>query len=309
MQRLSRRATVAIVSLLACGSTPSPAQQPKASVQVQASTVPAMTPEAEAFQKELEARTPQFEAERREMFRREAIDRKSYVRPAPPGFKPKRAGRKIKMALFLENKVFRVLRDDEHWLDRGPLRYRVEIQNVGRETIFWTERHSFIKTGYLGGGKFTFYAITPRGKQIELEWRLRNPLASDVGSEPFPIPGFDRLPDAEKGKAAKAYVDELNAQLELSVHLHPGETLVSRHFLEPEPFMYFYTNYKFAPPGVYGIKVVFRDPPPEPPSSDEIRHWIKRGFSREEQMKEHQRSVTESFGRVESNVVKIKVAP
>ncbi|MBI4679228.1 MAG: hypothetical protein HY748_16760 [Elusimicrobia bacterium] len=267
-----------------------------------------MTPEAEAFQKELEARTPEFEAKHQEMLRREVIDRKNYVRPAPSGFKPKRVGRKIKMTLFLENKVFRVLREDEHWLNRGPLRYRVEIQNVGRETIFWIENHSFIKTGYLGG-KFAFYAITPKGRQVELEWRLRNPLVSDVGSEPIPIPGFDRLPEAEKGKAAKAYVDELNAQLKLALDLHPGETLVSRHFLKPEPFMPFLTDYEFTPPGVYGIKVVFNDPPPKPPDEDEIQHWIKRGFSREEQLKEHQRSVVESFGRVESNIVKIQVVP
>lgn len=223
--------------------------------------------------------------------------RRDYVRPAPRGFKPEDAKRKIKVILVSGRAMMRI---------GERFSYRLEIQNVGREPIQFYEPHSDFLVGHHQFGKYKFIAILPNGTKKLL------PMATghDLGDSEVHFPGEERMTTAEKDAAARQMELEGRHDWELDIILQPGEALVSK--ARGGAFGAFNelpTSFKFKIPGTYRIKAAYDDPPPEPPAEEKIQRLIKKDVSRENQMRFYRERVDRSFGRVESETVSIEVIP
>lgn len=244
---------------------------------------------------ELDRRQPETDA-------REARDRRDYIRPSPPGFKPENAARKITLALFAEKEI---LRKGE------PFRYRAELQNVGREEISFYQKISFFKTGgiesYNSDG-FRLYAIRPGQKEMT---RLRVKEERELpGGTEIRLPGWEGMNDAQKHEAVKRHIDDINYGYELRATLKPGETLVSKPKDQPKgSYLIFHGDYKYWKHGTYRIKLVYVDSPPAPLTEEKILKGIKRGNRREIQVRVHEEMMRDSLGVIESNIVTIEVVP
>ncbi|MBI4679420.1 MAG: hypothetical protein HY748_17735 [Elusimicrobia bacterium] len=249
--------------------------------------------------------------------RREAEDRAEFVRPAPKGFGPE-GRRKIRLTLIPKKAMMKT--GETFW-------YRLELQNVGREPILFDERSSFWKVGN-GLGKCRF-RITPPGGKEQL-----GRLLEDL-DEPFRktiVLPEHLATDEEKQRYARDLVErqgwENSRRYHLYVNLQPGETLVTRAWRfgtederlarimagdDPHPpisgdFRELpLEEITFDQPGTYRIKVVYKDPPPKPPTEAEIQRKIKLGLDREYQMRSYQEWASEFLGIVESNTVLVEV--
>lgn len=111
-----------------------------------------------------EARTAMhaLDAEMDAAKRLEAINQQTMVRPAPADFKPSEREREIRLSISLEK---RTIRPGE------PLRYHLELTNVGRSTITYLEgRPSIFKYGSLSNSDtIAFYVMEPDGQKLKLE--------------------------------------------------------------------------------------------------------------------------------------------
>jgi hypothetical protein len=229
--------------------------------------------------------------------RQEAKDRKELVLPPEPGWKPEDVRRKLKIKLVPE-KVF--IRKGEKF------RYRLEIQNVGRETIYINEfPASFIKTGRLNVALgFEFYVTPPGGKEEHM--------FGDYGS--IDMLGYDEIKfpahftEADKEAAVERMNLESKAASQLSLALNPGETLTSRSDRSrSDRFAELGTWYEFDKLGTYKIRAVYGDEPSHPLTEKHIAAMIKRGVPRDHQLKSYREMVRDSLGRVQSNVVTLEV--
>lgn len=145
------------------------------------------------------------------------------VRPAPKGFKPVE-GRKVELKLIPEREY--VSRGRSFW-------YRLEMQNMGRQTLLWDEKDSFFEDGYLRDANVRFLVTQPDGRVV----RMLPPL-DDYGAD-------------RDGTGIR-------------VRLKSGETLVSRPWAYQGdgagqvwgPFRELASRYNFTFLGRYKIKAV-----------------------------------------------------
>lgn len=109
-------------------------------------------------------------------------------------------------------------------------RYRLELQNTGTLDVVFYENPSFVKTG-LHSGENSYEAVLtlPSGQETVL---------------PPPILAFGLPSHLGRQDAAST---------ELSLRLHPGESLVTRG-AAPDGFRDLATAYEFDRPGAYGIR-------------------------------------------------------
>ena len=221
--------------------------------------------------------------------------RREYIRPTPRGFKPLNVKRKLKLTLTPERDI----------IHRGErFSYRLEMQNVGREPIGFAESPSPFLTGQ-SLRPYLFILTPPNGKK-EL---MYNTYGSEVGGSDIYVPGGEHMTDAESNAALRKMEREERHRGQLRVDLQPGETLVSKSRGGAfGSFRELHTIVEFDAPGTYRIKLVYSNPPPDPPDEAEIQRRIKRSIDRESQMKAYRENVEKALGRVESNEVSIEVA-
>jgi predicted small lipoprotein YifL len=307
-------AAFAALSLAACGKK-EPTPSPKSAV---AAT------QGEVFNKWFNSLPPKAQVAWREGGRlvplreaQSAKDRKELVRPAPPGFKPENLARKIKLTLVPQKTMLRV--GDHFW-------YRLELQNVAKEPISWRESRSFFKSGAMYANfQFDFHVTPPGGNETQM-----------LGPHPLPHRMTDiKFPagwtDQQKTEAIRGLNDRQRIEDDIGLTLAPGEILVTRPWRNvdinhnllrdmwirgepdphsvPGPFRELPSRYWFSKPGTYRIKVIFDDESVPAPKEQEIQELMKEGVSRESQLKYYKGVAQDSFGRVESNTVKIEVVP
>ena len=230
--------------------------------------------------------------------KQEEKDRLELVTPPPPGWRPEKVARKIKLTLVAEKTMIR----------RGEkFCYRLEIQNVGRDPVRLIEMpESFIKSGLLGASQgFEFYVIPPGGKEKKL-WLYSRPSQGLLQYKEYKFP--ESWSEAQKSAAVEKLNQELRAKSELSLMLQPGETLRTRTDSGlPNGFRELGTDFEFNRPGTYVVKAVHADLTPKPPSEKSLEAGVKRGHTRAEQLKGYALWKERSLGRAESNAVELEV--
>jgi len=206
-------------------------------------------------------------------------DRAKLVTPAPKDFRPKARGRKIRMTLTLRKAETVV---------SGKLFYRLDVQNIGSETIYWSEE--FFKNGWKAPGMQWSRILTePSGKVLKI------------------LPAYR----GHYGRLLK------EIPRELFIKVLPGETVSPVAWtssdddlaVAEEGFRELDTRYEFETTGRYKLQFVYEDPALLFPSEDLIGRMIAGGLTREEITSSFERSRAESLGRVESNIVSFQVRP
>lgn len=177
----------------------------------------------------------------------EAEDRKELVRPAPDFWRPESRGRALKLTLFLEKTTLRA---------GEPLRYRLEVQNIGEKEIFLHEDPSFIKTGRLLGAKYLPLLTTPDG----VESRLSPPLHL-FGHAPLKPAQeeYTAMTAAELTAALKREESRDWTKNKLILNLRPGEAIVTRSDAASGRFRELKTDAGFDRPGKYRLRFVFEE--------------------------------------------------
>lgn len=175
----------------------------------------------------------------------EAEDRAELVRPAPDFWRPESRGRALKLTLFLEKTTLRA---------GEPLRYRLEVQNIGEKEIFLHEDPSFIKTGRFLGAKYQPILKTPDG----VESRVSPPLWLWGGGPLKPAEvDFRGMTDAEAQVAMRRLESRDWSQNKLILYLRPGETIVTRPNGAGGRHRELKTDAGFDRPGKYSLRFVF----------------------------------------------------
>ncbi len=160
----------------------------------------------------------------------EQKDRKDLLRQPKQEWKPGSSTRKLNILLLTDKAKIR----------KGEaFRYRLEIQNVGREPIPFKEAApSFTKYGTLcGSSGYSFYATPPRGKERIL------PCKPKVTADANAIAG--PAPEPESG---------------LDLTLLPGEYLLTRGPVPTNRFRDLQTSFRFDALGTYRLKSVYAPP-------------------------------------------------
>lgn len=175
----------------------------------------------------------------------EAEDRKELVRSAPDLWRPESRGRAVKLTLFLEKTTLRA---------GEPLRYRLEVQNVGEKEVFLHEDPSFIKTGRFLGSEYRPLLTTPDG----VESRMLSPIHLFGGGALKPAEEkYTAMTDAELTAAVKRLESRDWTENKLILHLRPGETIVTRPDDAGGRFRELKTSSIFDLPGKYRLRFVF----------------------------------------------------
>lgn len=228
MLRFSRRAALAAIILtLGCAGRRTPEQAP-------IPPDPWLTANAEHMKDRAE---------------HEAEDRKELVRPAPEFWRPESRGRALKLMLFLEKTT---LRADE------PLRYRLEVQNIGEKEVFLDEEPSFIKTGRFLGTEYRPLVTTPDG----VESRVLSPLHLFGGGGLKPAKEkYSAMTPAELTVALNREESRAWTDNKLILYLRPGETIVTRPDAAGGRFRELKTDAAFDRPGKYRLRFVFHELP------------------------------------------------
>lgn len=175
----------------------------------------------------------------------EGEDRKELVRPVPDFWRPESRGLALKLTLFLEKTT---LRADE------PLRYRLEVQNVGERDYFLYEDPSFIKTGQLMSHGYRAILTAPGGAESGLSPPLR--LFGGGPLKPAEV-DFRGMTEAEALATVKQLESREWTKNKLSLHLRPGETIVTRADAAGGSFRELETDPVFDRPGVYRLRFAF----------------------------------------------------
>ena len=340
MERWSRAALVALVCLAcACGKNeeparpapalPMPAKKSTATVQA---PLPFKVPEGfDQWPPEKQQRHLKFQAdfaatlaenpenirllEKAFDDRVKAADEKEMIRPAPPGFKPAPVARRTRLTLIPKTKILKP--GERFW-------YRLELQNLGQETLSFHTDPSFWKIGNMEFNRWKIYLTSPGGKEESMMVQYYD---------------FSVIGPGARGQMSKAQLEDDDYRSVRSsglyVDLRPGETLVSRPWRRLtgiEMSARYYRGIKpaqvqgefrelalesrkaFTKPGTYRLRVVFQDYVPEPPTEKEIQESMKgRGYGRQEaeesEMRYYKSVLKYSLGRFESNTVTIAVQP
>ena len=233
--------------------------------------------------------------------RQEIKGRQELVIPPPSGWRPEDARHKIKLTLIPEKTT----------IHTGQyFRYRLEVQNMGRDNVQFSERApGFIKDGVLPYRHwFEFYVTPPGGK----EKLLASPYLPSIENATAPPKIREYFPagntPAEKDAAFKQIQIEEQAEANLSLSLRPGETLVTRP-AAPNAFRNLEVEFSFEKTGIYRVKAAYDDRPLDQPTEAHIQAMIREGYSREHQMKRAAERANNSLGFTESNEVRIEVVP
>lgn len=229
----------------------------------------------------------------------EIKDRNELVLPPPPDWKPENVDRKIKLTLIPEKTRIPVM---------GTFRYRLEVQNVGREPIlFLDDGAGFIKTGKIGSDiLFGFQAATPGGK----EEKVPGPYVlggTGRSLHEYVFPGS--MTAEEKDRAFERIRVHKHAEHSVQITLQSGETMFTRPS-PPRPNRYrdlLTRNNFFAKPGSYRIKAIYNHPLPSRPTEKVIAAKEQLGLTREDQEKNFEELKHEKLGLVESNTIILEV--
>lgn len=157
----------------------------------------------------------------------EQKDRKDLLRQPKQEWKPGNAPRRLSVLLLTDKAKIR----------KGEaFRYRLEMQNTGREPLSFKETApSFTKDGSLcGSNGYSFYATPPGGKERLLACKPRSTAGIQTSTGPAPEP--------ETG---------------LDLTLLPGEYLLTRGATPADRFRDLQTNFVFDALGTYRLKSVF----------------------------------------------------
>lgn len=183
----------------------------------------------------------------RDQAEHEAEDRKELVRPAPDFWRPESLGRALRLTLFLEKTTLRA---------GEPLRYRLELQNIGEKEIFLHEDPSFIKTGRFLGTKYRLFLTTPDG----VESRASPPLWLFGGGPLKPAEEkYTAMTAAELTAALKREESRDWSKNKLILYLRPGETIITRPDDVGGRFRGLETSPAFDRPGKYRLRFVFEE--------------------------------------------------
>ena len=229
--------------------------------------------------------------------------RRTMVAPAPANFKSEPVARKIRLRLVVEKPT---LRSGER-----P-RFRLEMTNVGRETIEYSESRAsfFVKNAsVLDSEIMHFYLTDPEGRRDELVPKppphTFQPETSHENAT-FYLP--DSMPKAEKEKWLKETNAMSRAHSTFKVKLLPGETLhsIGDDDSPIENFRTLFTRAHFDKPGIYQLQVELDDRP-EPLDKEFIEFNLRTGSTIEEIHKDHDRWMKDALGPVSSNAAAVKV--
>lgn len=251
-----------------------------------------------------------------------AADRRELVKPAPKGFAPEPADRKLRLSVIPRNKTIRL--GEKFW-------YMLELQNVGRGTVAYQEDPSFLKNGdRYDLGRWDFHIVGPGGKRETMViGALYDEMAiGDLKLDAIRVPGSETMTQEEIQDYIRRDYAKQQADRGLEVELGPGESLVSRPWqwfgaqerlarkqrgeadLTPRPtgrFREFWTTYPFDKPGRYEITVAYDDTAPAAPHEDILREIEKRGGSRKRAIADYQEEARKRLGRIESPPVTVEI--
>lgn len=179
----------------------------------------------------------------------EEEDRKELVRPASEFWRPESRGRALRLTLFLEKATLRA---------GEPLRYRLEVQNIGEKEVFLHEDPSFIKTGRFLGSEYQ-PRLTPLGG---VQSRLSAPIHLFGGGPLKPAEEkYTAMTDAELTAAMKREESRDWTKNKLILRLRPGETIVTRPDAAGGGFRELKAAAAFDRPGRYSLHFVFNEIP------------------------------------------------
>lgn len=274
-------AFAALLTFSSCKKTPSPSTskpEPTASL-----TMPAGTSEKAAIpvaRKELDA---VVDADQRLADKNRLL----MISPARADFKPEPVARKIRLNLVLEKIRIKT----------GEIpRFRLELTNVGRESINYVEYASSV---FRWGGLFDsittikFMMIAEDGKRRRLQPSLALGRAQPVTPRNGPF-------SPEEEAASKASTT-------FQVKIQSGETLRSLGDGDSatEPFRKMIDREGFKVPGRYRIQVELDDRP-GPLTANYIK--LASAFQTpDETRKEHAKRVADALGPITSNTVVLEV--
>lgn len=238
-----------------------------------------------------------LDRELREQSRREKKDRSEYVRAAPFDFRPENIKRKLRLTLVPESRSIRA---------GQRFRYRVVLQNVGREKVSFFEAESFLKSGNITKD-FRFVMAGPSGRWSELEPPVGRGLP---GGTEVKIPGAAAMSEEQSRKTLEEMNYQAQHEFELGAELSPGESLVSRKYGGAfGSFRELVATDAFVKPGRYRLRLIYENSPPLPPTEQELQEWGKRSHSRKKLLENYARQRERAFGRIESDIVDIEVVP
>lgn len=232
--------------------------------------------------------------------RQSEIDHKEMVLPTPANFRPSGVSRKILLTLKLE----------KHILRRGENpRFRLELQNIGREPIVFydggSSESSFFKSGSISeiNRRMKFPLIRPDGNKVLLE-------TPDGGSDL--IMDEIKTPPGLNAAEKAAWIDNLTRQSDASdklrVKLQPGETLVTRGDRPGDAYRTLRSDEDFEQPGTYHLQVLFDDRP-SPLTQAEIDSGLRFRISTETARATQDMMARNALGSCSSNAVTFEVAP
>ncbi len=230
----------------------------------------------------------------------QAENQRTMVIPAPPGFKPERTARKIRLALILEKTRIRT----------GAMpRFRVEMTNVGMEPIDYEEAASslFVKGGtFRSTQKMRMFVTegTSPPRKLLLPSTPRNPVDRDAARIKIP----KGLSPAEMERWFEKTNALGQAHTTLRVRLLPGETLRSVGDADSpvDNFKTLETDDSFERPCVCRLQLRLDDRP-EPLNERYIKILLRAGYSREKIKSDHDLRMKEALGPVSSNFVDLEV--
>ena len=228
-----------------------------------------------------------------------AHDSPEFILPAPKDFKPESASKKLSLRILLEKPAIR----------RGqPLRYRLELQNLGRKSILLSEHNSsFIKSGVFSWpSRFHCYVTPPDTKTRP----VRTLLAGAADAVEIPVPNARFMTQGQAEETLNEMNERARQERELSVDIQPGETLVT----QSEPKGSGFRDLKSDPgllksPGKYSIHCAYEDPAPSVPTKKESEELVKRGVSLATQKMMAEAMKDASLGIIESNNSSFTVLP
>ncbi|MBI5247689.1 MAG: hypothetical protein HY923_10955 [Elusimicrobia bacterium] len=220
------------------------------------------------------------------------INQRTMVLPASPDFKPEPVARKIRLTLVLEKTKIRT--------GENP-RFRLELTNVGRETIDYQENQSSIfRWGGIGYSMRTihFYLTDRKGKRLDLFPALGRGRVAPVQYNTPPMSDKEMLESNARGLAANSF----------KVRLLPGATLRSLGDGDTaqEPFRTLLVEEGYEKPGTYRLQVELDDRPS--PLSPAIIKVALKHRTLEQIHESYARKAKDALGPVSSNAVTFEVA-
>jgi hypothetical protein len=236
-------------------------------------------------------------------------NRRTMVVAAPAGFTPEPVDRKIRLEVILEKSRIH---------SNEPLRYRLEMTNIGRQPLDYSETSpSVFKFNGLGYSRtIKFFVTDPRGKREELisaHAYDKNPTSG--GGEPeteTPKPEYlpDDMPEAKKEKWFLETQAFATATQNFHVRLLPGEVLRSNGDTNAaeKSFRTLWCEQHFDQAGKYKLEVVLDDRP-DPLSKLLVDTLVKAGETIDSIKHQHAEQMHNALGPATSNSVVFEVIP